>query len=183
MIYLSLPYSYNPEESFRIANEVTKELLLEGEIVFSPVSQMHILSKSMDEKDVNNHDFWMSKEIPILKMCDKLVVVVIESEGGLNLIKKSKGCQEEIEEADINSINTIYRTYKEESSKKKQVGGSHYKSKTIQPIEYIQANDLNFCEGNIVKYITRYKEKNGLEDLEKTGQYLDFLIEDYKKKI
>ena len=71
---------------------------------------------------------------------------------------------------------------KEKSPLEKQVGGSHYKSKAIQPIEYIQANDLNFCEGNIVKYITRYKEKNGLEDLEKVGHYLDFLIEDYKKK-
>ena len=63
-----------------------------------------------------------------------------------------------------------------------QVGGDHYKKRAIQPIDYILENELGFCEGNIIKYVTRYKDKNGLEDLEKAQQYLDFLIEDYKKK-
>ena len=57
-----------------------------------------------------------------------------------------------------------------------QVGGNHYNSKTIQPIEYILANGLDFCEGNVVKYISRWKDKNGVEDLEKCRQYIDFLI-------
>lgn len=57
-----------------------------------------------------------------------------------------------------------------------QVGGSHYNSKNIQPIEYILANGLDFCEGNVVKYISRWKDKNGVEDLEKCKQYIDFLI-------
>jgi len=65
---------------------------------------------------------------------------------------------------------------------RKQVGGDHYKKRAIQPIDYILENELGFCEGNIIKYVTRYKDKNGLEDLEKAQQYLDFLIEDYKKK-
>ena len=60
-----------------------------------------------------------------------------------------------------------------------QVGGDHYKNKTIQPIDYIIANELGFCEGNVVKYITRYKDKNGLEDLKKAKQYIEFLIEGY----
>ena len=50
-------------------------------------------------------------------------------------------------------------------SLKHQVGGSHYKNMAIQPIEFIFANDLGFAEGCIVKYICRWKEKNGLEDL------------------
>jgi len=58
----------------------------------------------------------------------------------------------------------------------KQVGGDHYIT-AIQPIEYILANKLEFCEGNIVKYATRWKNKGGIEDLEKIKHYCDFLIE------
>jgi hypothetical protein len=58
-----------------------------------------------------------------------------------------------------------------------QVGGDHYKKMKIQPIEYIHANNLPFIEGNIVKYITRWREKNGLKDLEKVKHYVDLLIE------
>ena len=63
------------------------------------------------------------------------------------------------------------------SANDKQVGGSHYVSKGIQPIEYILANQLEFCEGNIVKYATRWKDKGGVEDLRKIKHYCDFLIE------
>ena len=59
-----------------------------------------------------------------------------------------------------------------------QHGGDHYKERKIQPIEYILANELGFCEGNVVKYVTRYKDKGGLEDLKKARHYIDFLIED-----
>lgn len=57
-----------------------------------------------------------------------------------------------------------------------QVGGSHYKGKAIQPIEYISANDLNFLEGCIVKRITRWRAKNGIEDLKKIKHEVDLLI-------
>ena len=63
------------------------------------------------------------------------------------------------------------------SAKDYQIGGEHYKSKGIQPIEYIMANDLDFCEGCVVKYISRWKNKNHLEDLLKAKHYLEFLIE------
>ena len=59
----------------------------------------------------------------------------------------------------------------------KQVGGDHYAVMKIQLIEFILANELGFCEGNVIKYLCRYKRKNGLEDLKKARQYLDFLIE------
>ena len=58
-----------------------------------------------------------------------------------------------------------------------QVGGSHYKGLKIQPVEYIHANGLPFIEGNIVKYITRWKSKNGIEDLKKVKHYVELLIE------
>lgn len=64
--------------------------------------------------------------------------------------------------------------------KEQQIGGSHYKKLSIQPIEYILRNGLGYCEGNVIKYITRYKDKNGLEDLKKAKQYIDFLIEAYE---
>jgi len=57
-----------------------------------------------------------------------------------------------------------------------QVGGSHYKSMKIQPVEFILANELGFCEGNVVKYICRYKQKNGVQDLEKVIHYAQLLI-------
>jgi hypothetical protein len=59
-----------------------------------------------------------------------------------------------------------------------QIGGDHYSNKKIQPIEYIMANNLNFCEGNVVKYITRWREKGGVESLRKIKHYVDFLIEE-----
>ena len=62
-----------------------------------------------------------------------------------------------------------------------QVGGNHYKNKSIQPIDYIIGNNLGFCEGNVIKYVTRYKDKNGVEDLLKAKQYLEFLIKDWSK--
>jgi hypothetical protein len=58
-----------------------------------------------------------------------------------------------------------------------QVGGSHYKNLKIQPVEYIHANQLPYIEGNIVKYITRWRDKNGIKDLEKIKHYIDLLIE------
>ena len=68
-----------------------------------------------------------------------------------------------------------------ESALDVQVGGQHYKNRAIQPIEYIHANNLNYSEGAIVKYITRWREKNGFEDLLKIKHYVDLLIEMEKK--
>ena len=62
-----------------------------------------------------------------------------------------------------------------------QIGGDHYKNMIFQPIEYILKNNLNFCEGNIIKYVTRYRYKNGIEDLKKAKHYLDILIESFEE--
>ena len=63
----------------------------------------------------------------------------------------------------------------------KQIGGDHYKGMAIQPIQYIQANKLSYIEGNIVKYISRWRDKNGIEDLLKIKHYVEFLIEEETK--
>jgi len=54
---------------------------------------------------------------------------------------------------------------------------SHYEQLIIQPIDYIVSNNLGYLEGNIIKYISRYKLKNGIEDLEKAKQYIQWLID------
>lgn len=58
-----------------------------------------------------------------------------------------------------------------------QEGGSHYRGRAIQPWDYIVANNLGFLEGSIIKYVTRYQDKNGVEDLKKARHFLDKLIE------
>lgn len=59
----------------------------------------------------------------------------------------------------------------------RQEGGAHYKDLAIQPVEYIHANGIGFFEGNVIKYVTRWRAKNGVEDLRKARHYLDLLIE------
>ena len=59
---------------------------------------------------------------------------------------------------------------------KKQVGGKHY-DKPIQPWDFILANGIPFMEGNIIKYLARWRDKGGIQDLEKARHYLDKLIE------
>jgi hypothetical protein len=61
-------------------------------------------------------------------------------------------------------------------SKDIQIGGSHYKDLKIQPIDYILGNQLGYCEANVVKYVSRWQSKGGIDDLRKAKHYIDFLI-------
>jgi len=58
----------------------------------------------------------------------------------------------------------------------------HYTQGGIQPLDYIISNKMDFLEGNVIKYVTRHKFKNGLEDLKKAKVYLEKLIESYEKE-
>ncbi len=58
-----------------------------------------------------------------------------------------------------------------------QIAGDHYRSKPIQPWDYIAANNIGFFEGNAIKYLSRWKDKGGVEDLRKARHYIDKLIE------
>ena len=58
-----------------------------------------------------------------------------------------------------------------------QEGGDHYSKLAIQPIEYCQRNELGTCESFVVKYVTRWKDKGGVQDLRKARHVLDLLIE------
>ena len=71
-----------------------------------------------------------------------------------------------------------------DSPSAKQEGGNHYKDYAIEPIDFVHANGLSYIQGNVIKYIVRYKDKNGLEDLKKAKHYIDLLIErEYKDVI
>lgn len=63
------------------------------------------------------------------------------------------------------------------SALEQQCGGTHYRNMAIQPIEFIHANGLDFFQGNIVKYATRHKAKNGAEDLRKVIHYAQLALE------
>lgn len=66
------------------------------------------------------------------------------------------------------------------SANNKQVAGTHYQV-AIQPWDYIHSNDIGYLAGNIIKYVSRYGSKNGLEDLYKAKHYLEKLIEEEHK--
>jgi hypothetical protein len=62
-----------------------------------------------------------------------------------------------------------------------QIGGSHYKDMAIQPIEFCVANNIPFAEGNVIKYVSRWRKKGGVQDLKKARHMLDVLIEQQEK--
>lgn len=63
---------------------------------------------------------------------------------------------------------------------KTQVGGKHYNDMKIQPIVFIMENNLSYCQGNVIKYVCRYLDKNGAQDLVKAKQYIDFMLTELK---
>ncbi len=63
------------------------------------------------------------------------------------------------------------------SALEQQVGGDHYKRLAIQPVEYIHRNGLGFIEGCVIKYVSRWRDKNGIDDLRKARHFIDLLIE------
>lgn len=102
--------------------------------------------------------------------------MVVEEEGGICSCRYSGkdrygtcGCDEA--EVEVNRIPQVVNALD------KQVGGRHYKDFVIQPIEYILTNDIPFLEANVIKYVSRWKDKNGVEDLEKAKHYIEILIE------
>jgi hypothetical protein len=85
-------------------------------------------------------------------------------------------------EAEEDFTSFLIRRYKEldfdTSAKDTQVGGNHYKDCKIQPVDYIHANELDFFEGNIVKYTTRHRKKgSGSQDIRKVIHYAELILE------
>lgn len=64
----------------------------------------------------------------------------------------------------------------------KQIGGEHYKKCQIQPWDFVIANDLDYFQGSIIKYVTRWKDKGWIQDLHKAKHFLDKYIETMEQK-
>lgn len=64
-----------------------------------------------------------------------------------------------------------------ESALDSQIGGNHYKDLAIQPVEYVHRNGIGYMEGCAIKYLTRWRSKGGIQDLEKAKHFIDLLIE------
>jgi len=94
-IYLAIPYTFNAELSYQIANEVAAAAMIAGHIVFSPISHGHSVAEFLDEKLRYDQKFWMKQCLPMVEWCDELHVISI-GENGLKLIEESKGCQSEL---------------------------------------------------------------------------------------
>lgn len=58
-----------------------------------------------------------------------------------------------------------------------QVDGNHYKTMKVQPVEFIHANSVPYMEGNVIKYISRHKSKNGAADVRKAIHYCQLILE------
>lgn len=65
----------------------------------------------------------------------------------------------------------------ESKALKTQEGGTHYKDMVIQPVEYIHSNNIDYLSGNVIKYVSRHKSKNGAEDIKKAIHYLQLILE------
>lgn len=59
----------------------------------------------------------------------------------------------------------------------RQVDGDHYQKLAIQPMQYSMLNNLDACQHTVIKYITRFRDKGGIKDLEKAKHCIDMLIE------
>ena len=93
----------------------------------------------------------------------------------------SNGCRVPvIQPCDIREVahkEKEWEDWKTKQSLKQQIAGTHYKTMAIQPVEYIHANGLGYFEGNVIKYVSRWRKKGGLSDLEKAKHYIQLLIE------
>ena len=75
---------------------------------------------------------------------------------------------------DPNALKLLFPTFRQE-------GGDHYQKHKIQPYTFITENELSFFQGNVIKYVVRYKDKNGVEDLKKIIHYCQLEIDQLTK--
>ena len=97
-IYLAIPYSFNPELSFKIANKVCADLMSKGHVVFSPISHSHPVADHLPKELRTDSNWWMEQDLPFVEWADEVHVVCI-GEYGCNLIEDSAGVQLEISHA------------------------------------------------------------------------------------
>lgn len=111
-VYLAIPYTWNADISFKIANEVAGNLMKEGYVVFSPISHSHPISTHMKKYQFNQY-FWQYQDLNLLVKFDKVIIIVINGKDidGYKLIENSIGCQAELRTAREHNIPIIYYPY------------------------------------------------------------------------
>jgi nucleoside 2-deoxyribosyltransferase len=110
-IYLAIPYTFNPDKSFQIANKVTASLMSAGHVVFSPISHSHPVADHLPDELRTDSHWWMTQDIPFVDWADSVHVVCI-GEYGSDLIEQSKGVQMELKRArETNKPITIIEYY------------------------------------------------------------------------
>ena len=112
IIYLAIPYTWNPTKAFDIANRVAADLMEEGYIIFSPISHSHPIADWMEDSKRLSQEFWMHQDLPILDMCSELKLIVVGKDG-MQLIEQSRGCQREKQQAINNQQPITYYYYEE----------------------------------------------------------------------
>lgn len=112
--YLAIPYVWDAEKSFEIANKIAADLMKQGRIVFSPISHSHKIADHLEELRFSQ-EFWMNQDLSLLEKCDEIIAVVINLKGinGYKLIKESKGCRAEIKKAKQLKLPISYLHYNE----------------------------------------------------------------------
>jgi hypothetical protein len=122
-------------------------------------------------------NIWQEDHGFFVGSCIKLVY---EKNKGLKYIacaannaRSDYGVVDEVKDKDI----FVVALFSNNKANDTQIDGNHYTKQSMQPWDYITAHNMTFLEGNIIKYVSRYKDKNGVKDLEKARHYLDKLIE------
>lgn len=99
-IYLAIPYTFNPELSQKIANQIAADLMTQGHVVFSPISHSHGIADHLPDNLRTDSHWWMDQDLPFVEWADELHLVCI-GEFGHELIEQSKGVQMEIAHAKL----------------------------------------------------------------------------------
>lgn len=129
--------------------------------------------------NVYHEDNAVYAEVTILNYLEAKQTTPVSLEQLCGEATPNKELRDEDTEESAVEINSTPAYYSELNT---QIGGDHYAKCAIQPIDYIMANGLDYLQGNVIKYVTRYKNKNGVEDLEKAAHYLRIMIEREKAK-
>jgi len=176
--------SLNLKESlviFEFLQKLRGVTLRRGEVLIVPGNVIDIIPVESFYLTLNARPGKMPGELVITQECRVHSVWTSPSGEGqdVNVDITCKGenmeCEDKKENNDADNRKDLRGS--SPSPKSTQVGGDHYSKMKIQPIDFITANGIGYIEGNIIKYVCRYKSKNGVEDLKKAQHYLQMLIE------
>lgn len=175
--------SLNLKESlviFEFLRKLRGVTLRRGEVLIVPGNVIDIIPVESFYLTLNARPGNMPGELVITQECRVHSVWTSPSGEGqdVNVDITCKGdnmeCGDKKENIDADNRKDLRGSSPPKST---QVGGDHYSKMKIQPIDFITANGIGYIEGNIIKYVCRYKSKNGVEDLKKAQHYLQMLIE------